>query len=184
VNFTAKVDDKALIAALIGLGKEVGPALTRSLNRAATSVKTEASRTIREELNLKAGAVSKSIHVGRASAGSPEASIRIAGKQVPLIGFIGTRQVRKGVSVKVKRSGSRKVIAHAFIATMKSGHRGVFTRDKGAGRLPISEMFSIAVQQALKGANIEKLLTLARNRIRTELKSQIAYRTARRSAKL
>lgn len=47
----------------------------------------------------------------------------------------GARQTRTGVSVRGRGS-----YAHAFIATMGSGHAGVFDR-VGSSRLPIQELF-------------------------------------------
>ena len=53
------------------------------------------------------------------------------GVRVPLIYFTGTKQLKSGmVKAKVLRSGALKVIPHAFIATMKSGHASVFWRQK------------------------------------------------------
>ena len=43
------------------------------------------------------------------------------------------RQTRTGVASRGRR------VAGAFIARMPSGHRGVFKRHPGAGRLPIKE---------------------------------------------
>ena len=51
----------------------------------------------------------------------------LSGKGIPLIGFGSPRQTRRGVSVTV-RKGRREKIPHAFIQTMRSGHRGVFMR--------------------------------------------------------
>jgi hypothetical protein len=49
---------------------------------------------------------------------------------------LGARRTRVGVSVKLRGS-----YRHAFIASMSSGHSGVMRRVKGAGRLPIRELF-------------------------------------------
>ena len=66
--------------------------------------------------------------------GSAAAEIVMRSKWIPLY-TLGARQTRSGVTVKLR--GSYK---SAFIASMKSGHAGVFKRD-GSARLPISEMF-------------------------------------------
>jgi hypothetical protein len=47
---------------------------------------------------------------------------------VPLIEF-QARPVQRGVSVKVLRANAPTHVRHAFIATMRSGHRGVFWRE-------------------------------------------------------
>lgn len=176
---TVEVDSKALLAALDNLGKQTAPALVAALNKAAATTKTEAGRSIRQEINLGASAVNKSLSIKRANRGDLSAAITIAGKQVPLIAFTGTRQTRKGVSVKPLKTGSRSVIPHTFIATMNSGHRGVWWRGKGAGRLPINELFSVAVQQVLKTKQLGHLIVLVKHRIEVELRNQIAFRTKR-----
>ena len=55
------------------------------------------------------------------------ADIACIGDPLPLISY-SARGVRKGVSVKVLKEGDRTIVRHAFIATMKSTHRGVFWR--------------------------------------------------------
>jgi hypothetical protein len=56
------------------------------------------------------------------------ADITCLGKPLPLIEY-SARSVVKGVSVQVFKKVTRTVVRHAFIATMKSGHKGVFWRD-------------------------------------------------------
>ena len=63
-------------------------------------------------------------------------SIITSVKRIPLFDF-GARQTKRGVSYNL---GGRKTLAGAFIATMPTGHEGVFMR-KGANRLPIQERF-------------------------------------------
>jgi hypothetical protein len=84
---------------------------------------------------------------------------------VPLIKFSGTKELaRGGVSVKIKKTGARQVLKHAFIHTMKSGHEGVFERARALYRarpfnplfpyarlpremrLPVEELFSLRIQ--------------------------------------
>ena len=56
-----------------------------------------------------------------------------------LLAFPGTKKKRPhGVSYRLSRTAGRKRIEHGFIATMSSGHRGVFARG-GPSRLPIQE---------------------------------------------
>ena len=191
MNVTVSVNDKALIDALIGLGKETERALTSALNTSARKVRTEAVKIIQQELNVKTGSATKAIKVQRAYRGSSVASLQISGWPIPMIGYLGTTQGKKGVSVKVKRFGKRTILKHAFIATMRSGHKGVFWREKSAtsrsglvGRLKIQELFSLALQQALPTIKIDRLIDLARKSIAMELAREIKFRMGRRSSKL
>ena len=58
-------------------------------------------------------------------------------KRIPLIRW-NARQVGRGVSYRLK--GGRGRHPNAFIAAMRSGHRGVFVRGTTRG-LPIKELF-------------------------------------------
>jgi hypothetical protein len=71
--------------------------------------------------------------------------MRVKGSRISLVKY-GARQVRKGITVKVKKSGGRKLVRHAFIVTMPSGHVGVFTRD-GRKRLPVSVHYGPGIPQ-------------------------------------
>ena len=67
----------------------------------------------------------KTLFIRRASAGKPNAQVGATGKRIPLIEF-KARQTRRGVSYRI---GSRaKILASAFLARMRSSHRGVFLR--------------------------------------------------------
>lgn len=52
-----------------------------------------------------------------------------------------------GVRVEINK-GKPTLIKNAFIATMSSGHTGIFARD-GKSRLPISELFSSSIADVL-----------------------------------
>jgi len=52
--------------------------------------------------------------------------LKVRDQKIPL-GAFSPKQTKKGVSVRIGRK--RQMLQHAFIATMKSGHKGVFWRD-------------------------------------------------------
>lgn len=149
-------------------------AIVRALNKTADQVKVQAAREIRDAgYNLKVAKIKQAITIRRASKSELVAVVRASGRPIGLINY-GARQLKTGVSVQVK--GGRKVIKGAFIATMPSGHRGVFVRKGkghkkvGTGRtawhgLPIDELFGPSipsvflnqvVQDALQSAIREK----------------------------
>ncbi len=126
------------------------PALQRAvgsaLNRTIAQVKTQASRSVRNEIKLKTKDINNRLVVIRANSAKGaltqmQASLRVSGKPVPLISY-GAKQPRQGVVVQIKNN--RTVLKHAFIARMRSGHQGVFIR-KGNKRLPIQELYSTRV---------------------------------------
>lgn len=63
----------------------------------------------------------------------------VSARPIPLIDF-PHRQTKKGVSVSVDVGKGPRLIKSGFIATMRSGHVGIFTR-VGKQRLPIREGF-------------------------------------------
>jgi len=130
-------------------GGKVEGALARALlmagSSAARAMKAESSRMIRERKRFKVAHVNRALPL---SFPSSKEIMRLAwrmdvsGALVPVSAY-SHRQTRKGVSVAINR-GSRSLVRSAFVATMKSGHRGVFLR-KGKARLPIKEAFTTRV---------------------------------------
>ncbi len=157
-------------------------AAAKALNRVLPSTRRKANQEIRSELNLKAGDVNKLLRMRRANASNPEAQLRVEAKRVGLIKFKGTRETKRGVSVKPKKK--RTVLPKTFIATMSSGHRGVFERKRKAGsrsgRLPIAEKFSSHPAQVLSDPkHRDAIAAHVRTRMEIELAREIAFRLSR-----
>lgn len=126
---------------------EMGPlkgALKRSLRKAGATalrdMKSEASKRIRARKRIKARFITRALTLRRAH-GSDIArmswAVEVSGEPVPLVAY-PHRQTKQGVSVEVNR-GKRTLVNGSFVATMKSGHTGVFRR-RGKERLPIDEL--------------------------------------------
>jgi hypothetical protein len=134
----------------------VDKAIVSALNRCVEMARTDASKEIRAAgYNVKARAIKASASVRKASTGSLVAILRVSRKPIALINF-GARQTTKGVSVHILNG--RKTINHAFIATMPSGHKGVYVRKPGgryvykrkdgkvvSSQLPLRELFGPSV---------------------------------------
>lgn len=133
-------------------------AVARALNKTAMQARTEASRAVRDAgYNIKASAIKDSFDIQRASKNSLIVLLLATGRPIGLINY-NASQTRKGVRVKVK-SGAH-TLRHAFIATMKSGHRGVFVRagGKGSPRLPIRELYGPSIPTALSNRVVEEAI--------------------------
>ncbi len=134
--------DRSGIAAL-----ETGPltgALKRALRKAGATalrdMRSEASKRIRARKRIKTRYISRALTMRRATGSDIAAmswALNVSGEPVPLVAY-PHRQTKKGVSVEVNR-GKRTLIKGSFVATMKSGHAGVFRR-QGKARLPIEEL--------------------------------------------
>ena len=150
-------------------------AIYRSLNKAINGARVGASRAVRAELTLKAKDVKRDLTVRRARPKGLEAALIVKITPTGLIKF-RARDTTRGVTVQVKRRATRKRLPHAFIATMKSGHRGVWTREKGAGRTPIGELFSTAPGQFLAEESVlEPIGAEATKRLNRELSAQVDH---------
>jgi hypothetical protein len=126
--------------------QEVSRALVRALNRGINAGRTFMVQNIAKDTGLKSGDVREAMRMKEATLSNPTATLGTSLKRIPLIKF-GAKQTRRGVSYNL---GGRKVIPGSFLATMGSGHQGVFTRKPGPGRrgprpmrsqLPIVELF-------------------------------------------
>lgn len=134
--------DRSEMAAL-----ETGPlkgALKRALRKAGATalrdMRSEASKRIRQRKRIKSRYITRALTLQRAKGGDISSmawALNVSGDPVPLVAY-PHRQTQKGVSVEVNR-GKRTLVAGSFVATMKSGHKGVFQR-KGKARLPIREL--------------------------------------------
>ncbi len=134
--------DRSDIAAL-----ETGPlkaALKRALRKAGATalrdMRSEASKRIRARKRIKPSYIKRALSLRRPKGGDIAGmawAVDVSGEAVPLVAY-PHRQTKKGVSVEVNR-GKRTLVKGSFLATLKSGHAGVFKR-KGAARLPIAEL--------------------------------------------
>lgn len=141
--FRVAFDTSDAIKGLENLKRTHPFAVTRALNRSADSGKTAMTRAIAADTGLAARAVRDQLIVARANAGNQVATITVRGKRIPLIDFKArglepTRGKGRGVSYRLPTGRGRA--ERAFIATMSTGHRGVFMRT-GRSRLPIRELF-------------------------------------------
>lgn len=143
--------DRSQIAAL-----ETGPlksALKRALRKAGATalrdMRAEANKRIRARKRIKISYISRALSLGKPSGSDISSfawSLNVSGEPVPLTAY-PFRQTKKGVSVEVNR-GKRTLVKGSFVATMASGHKGVFQR-KGKARLPIRELMGSRPVDAL-----------------------------------
>lgn len=143
--------DRSGIAAL-----ETGPlkaALKRALRKAGATalrdMRSEASKRIRDRKRIKSRYIARALTLRRARGSditSMEWALDVSGEPVPLVAY-PHRQTKKGVSVEVNR-GKRTLVKGSFLASMRSGHEGVFRR-RGKARLPIDELLGSRPVDAL-----------------------------------
>ena len=122
--------------------KLVKKAAVRSLNRTAPQAFTAGSKEVRKEYNVKAKDINKAKQIQKANFSNLYAVIKIVGARFKVLSF-AAREVKKGVTVKIKKSGGRKLIPGAFKASMRYGP-GIFKRH-GKARGPVQELKTISI---------------------------------------
>jgi hypothetical protein len=152
-------------------------ARVRALNRTADTVLSRANREVSKDLGLKQKDSRAGFRRERATEAKPEALVIATGKRIPLIDF-AARQVRRGVSYRIGVQG-RKTLFGAFIATMRSGHRGVFKR-RGRERLPIDERLGPSIPKSFINKRVQAVLKeVIASRLVTEMRAQARYYAGR-----
>ncbi|WP_028536640.1 phage tail protein [Paludibacterium yongneupense] len=166
IDISIKINTKDIQCALAAqMDSVVNKAAVRAINKTAMQARTESVRAVRTAgYNIKASAVRNSFKLQRATKNNLTAVLTSTGKPIALIDY-GARQVGSGVSVAVKNG--RKIINHAFIAKMRSGHKGVFVRIGKSHRtvvrngkrvrtgLPVKELFGPSVPTALANEKVQ-----------------------------
>lgn len=147
-----------------------GVGMARALNRLRDQAQVAGLRKVSEVYGIGPRTTEKYVSIDLASPDTLEASINAKGAGFPLYA-LQPRQTRAGVSVRIK--GRRVTVPHAFIATMKSGHIGVFARGAYGGRgrdirasgtfgrftfgkrrLPINELYSFGPAEAMSNPDV------------------------------
>lgn len=123
---------------LRGIKRGVPRAISSSIKRSTSSVRSRLVKGIASNINVRQRDLfgrGKRRAVRQRTFPSPMATtghIEVTGRRIPLSRF-SARQTKRGTSYKIDRGGGRKMIEGAFIARMRSGHVGVFSR-VGGGR--------------------------------------------------
>jgi hypothetical protein len=140
-DIEVKIDEGALRSAqkmLANIPRGLNKVVSRAINKVGVWGRKRIVDKVAADIPVKKSTLKKlNIKLKRASYFKWRAEINITGKRIPLIELKARGLKRGGVAYNVRKTGGRRVHKHAFIATMKSGHRGVFARaGSDAGRVP------------------------------------------------
>lgn len=154
--FEVRVDVRDVVEAFRKLRAEAPRPIMRAVNRTMQQVQTVAVRELSRDTGLPQHEIRRGRGEGaryrgqpamvlhKATVGDLRASLVVVGDRIPLIRFRArgpepSRGKGRGVTYHLGRLGTRRA-RHAFIATMRSGHRGVFLRTS-TSRLPIVQLY-------------------------------------------
>jgi hypothetical protein len=173
--------------------KTLKQAAARALNKTATSVRAEAAKQIKQQLpGLKSSDIkADAFEIVKANSKDDLRTMRsilvVKGKPIPLVKFAArTRGVRtdrgKRVGVTVNVKGTRKMVQHAFLATI-NGYTGIFQR-KGKDRGPAKQLFSTSVTDIFKSREfLRGLKAFALERLRTVLQQELNFELTKQQGK-
>ena len=173
-----RVDERSFKEAahiLRAVPRAVPRVFRRAINRTVDMAATDLKRRVGAQITAKKGEIAKGISKKKASYANLIGSIGAKPFRPGLLAFPGTRESTKhGVRYRLSRTAGRKTIEHGFIATMPSGHRGVFARG-GPSRLPIREARGPSIWKVITGtAGLLKACTdAAGNRLGKLINDQI-----------
>lgn len=159
----------SISASFQGIRQRVPAAITRALNRSIASARTAMVAVIAPDIGLKSGDVRDRLRIQEATNDRAVARLYASSKRIPVIDFNAKASKRGGVTARLPGSPYRR----AFIATMGTGHRGVFER-KGKPRLPIRELFGpsiVHVFSKFQHVGLER----GREQLEKNLKSEFRY---------
>ena len=138
INLQFDPGDIAKVNLLMGdIKNGVPKVMTRAINKTLAGVQTDAVKAIAIDLNLTQERIREDFYINNATYENLAGSVVAKGRPVNFASFSGTTETVSdyggGVSVKIKKSGSRVRFKHAFIwnRPTKSGDeaRTVFQRE-------------------------------------------------------
>jgi hypothetical protein len=181
MSFTIALDQAqldSLQSSLNFMGNGFPRAQMRSANYAADRTKTATYRRLIALITADTNRVKDSLTVTRATLATGTSVLNITGKAIPLFRFDVSFMyptVTGGVTAKIFKLGAAPtVLKHAFVAKMKSGHVGVFSRE-GKNRYPLQEHFGPNASRVFERTpGVESdLMTLGAEKYLDELNRQI-----------
>ncbi len=143
------VDDRSFKEAahiLRAVPRAVPRVFRRAIGRTVDMAATDLKRRVGAQITVKKSEIARGISKKKTTF---YGSVGAKPFKPGLLAFPGTKETLHGVSYRLSRAAGRKKIEHGFIATMPSGHRGVFARGRPS-RLPIGEK---------RGPSIWKIIT-------------------------
>ncbi len=118
-------------AAFRRLEQNTPNAVARALNRSITTARVFMRRTVAGDVGLQQQVVDKDFTVRQARPENLKATLEVRGTRIPLVKFPHTGRLPsrgRPPYVTATVGGVRKTYPNAFLAGMRSGHIGIFTR--------------------------------------------------------
>lgn len=108
-------------------------AIMRATNKSLGKTRTLVRKELRAKFNLPGKVVNPLITSRNVRRGSAVAVIQGRGSQIPIYN-VKNKPIQKPLGVSINTGTGKRIIKHAFIARMQSGHIGVFKRTHKKGK--------------------------------------------------
>lgn len=166
------------IRSIAGISKRADRAVRRSLNRTVVSVRREVAREIAQRANVPQRVL---LDQGRGQ----RVYARFSPRKGQLEGavWVGYRNIKAAYVGKLQqlkrgaRAGKSHFFEGGFIATMKSGHTGIFKRDPNATRRAADNVFGITslpiIEQEVELKNAESAIRIVQVRAERKLAREL-----------
>ena len=176
-----ELDATPILRLLKDIPQDVIPlATSRALNKTAQAVQTVAIKAISADIGVKQSVIRPTLRLDKAHRNRLSARVNVIDVKRFSLMMIDPRAKQTAQGVSYRGQGGRRLIAHAFIATMKSGHRGIFKR-LGKARLPIRELEGVSVYTVFLKPPIQAAMQMqACNRWSGNLLHELRYELHRR----
>lgn len=128
---TVKADSTSMrevAAALAGIRNGAKLAMVKALNHTATEHRRDTAAEIYRDVRLGKRYITDKLKIRKARFNRLQASVETPAQGLQLSRYGAQPLKRGGVSVHVKRSGSRRRLPGAFLVTFKNGTKGVYIR--------------------------------------------------------
>ena len=177
MEFDVRADISVVTAALNELQQSgIAKAASRGINKTLVTVNAQAARDIKQDIGgkLSISDIKASLSVYKATMKVLYVAVQAKGKRLPII-KLDPGASQDGTGVNYKMGKGRGHIDHAFIATVKTGHRGVFKR-KTRSRLPIQELYGPSLPKVFANYTIlQAMQKTAESRWPTVFQQEINY---------
>ncbi len=130
---SAQFDRVARLLRAVAGGAEL--AGSRAINDTLKALRASAVRKIRERLNIKAKDIRDRIFLTRATRNKLEGRFTVTGERRLPVFLFGAKQTKKGVTYKIKKGESRKLVPGAWVnKTLRQVFVREFAEDAGAAK--------------------------------------------------
>jgi hypothetical protein len=156
-------------------------ALARSLNKTLQATNATAVKAIATNIGMKQKTIRDFLAMTKAQRQRLLAILSAPHKRRLTLLNIDPRASQNARGVAYRGGAQKRQIDHAFIAVMKNGHRGIYARKPGAGRLPIRELQGASIPHVFIQPEIQQQMkTTLACRWQPILDHEVKYELQRR----